>query len=112
VGGKTTTTGLKKIYGHSYKIRLHLLAELDKVRGWTVDYGDVKRLFEPVYDRLDHNQLDKIGGVESADIKHLLPWLYHQLSGIIPQLDRIDLYEKPGFGGQLCWGKEGPAIPD
>ena len=33
---------LQRLHGHSYLVRLHLTAPLDKVMGWTVDYGDVK----------------------------------------------------------------------
>ena len=46
----------RRLHGHSYLLRLHLSAPLDQVLGWTVDYGDVKALFKPVYERLDHHR--------------------------------------------------------
>lgn len=101
-----------QLHGHSYLIRLHLMAELDKVMGWTVDYGDVKQLFKPVYQQLDHHRLDRLDGLPDAEIKTLLYWIKSHIASALPQLDRIDLFEKPGLGGQLCWGKEGPALPD
>ncbi len=102
----------RQLHGHSYLIRLHLTAELDAVMGWTVDYGDVKALFKPVYEQLDHHRLDQLEGIEDADVTHLLYWIKNQMAHTLPQLDRIDLFETPGCGAILCWGEEGPALPD
>ena len=102
----------RKLHGHSYLIRLHLTAELDEVMGWTVDYGDVKALFKPIYKQLDHQRLDQLEGIEEADVTHLLYWIKDKMAAALPQLDRIDLFETPGCGAVLCWGEEGPALPD
>ncbi|WP_242445782.1 6-pyruvoyl trahydropterin synthase family protein [Chromatium okenii] len=48
--------GRRRLHGHSYLLRLLLSAPLDAVLGWTVDYGDVKTLFTPVYRQLDHHR--------------------------------------------------------
>lgn len=102
----------QQLLGHSYKIRLHLMADLDKVMGWTVDYGDVKSLFQPIYKQLDHQRLDQLEELEQADTQGLLYWIKKRISSQLPALDRIDLFEQPGYGAQICWGKEGPALPD
>lgn len=102
----------RQLHGHSYLIRLHLTAELDEVMGWTVDYGDVKALFKPIYKQLDHNQLDLLEGLQEADVTSLLYWIKDKMADALPQLDRIDLFETPGCGAVLCWGEEGPALPD
>ena len=102
----------RRLHGHSYLIRLHLTAKLDKVMGWTVDYGDVKSRFKPVYEQLDHHQLNLLDGLEDADVGNLLYWIKDKMADTLPQLDRIDLFETPGCGATLCWGEEGPALPD
>jgi len=102
----------RQLHGHSYLIRLHLTAALDEVMGWTVDYGDVKALFKPVYEQLDHHQLDLLDGIADADVTSLLYWIKDKMADSLPQLDRIDLFETPGCGAVLCWGEEGPALPD
>jgi len=112
ISGLDSTDKRARLHGHSYLIRLHLMAELDKVMGWTVDYGDVKQLFKPVYNQLDHYRLDILNGLPNAQVSELLYWIKSHIADALPQLDRIDLFEKPGLGGQLCWGKEGPALPD
>jgi len=101
----------RRLHGHSYLIRLHLTAPLDAVIGWTVDYGDVKALFEPVYRQLDHYRLDGLEGLADADPGAVSRWIRDRLQSHLPRLDRIDLYQTPGCGAMLCWGDEGPALP-
>jgi 6-pyruvoyltetrahydropterin/6-carboxytetrahydropterin synthase len=101
----------RRLHGHSYLLRLHLTAPLDQVLGWTVDYGDVKALFKPVYTQLDHHRLDGLPRLRDADAASLVLWMRDECAGAIPQLDRIDLYETPGCGVSLCWGELGPALP-
>lgn len=101
----------RSLHGHSYLVRLHLTAPLDQVLGWTVDYGDVKALFKPVYDRLDHHQLDELPGLSDADSASLVRWVRQACAASLPALDRIDLHETPDCGVSLCWGDLGPALP-
>ncbi|TVQ85468.1 MAG: 6-carboxytetrahydropterin synthase [Chromatiaceae bacterium] len=101
----------RRLHGHSYLLRLHLSAPLDRVLGWTIDYGDVKERFRPVYARLDHHLLNELPGLRDPDPGQLAQWIRDQIGGVLPQLDRIDLYETPGCGASLCWGDLGPALP-
>jgi len=101
----------RRLHGHSYRLKLHLSAPLDTVLGWTVDYGDVKRLFDPVYRILDHHCLDHLDGLAQPDAAGLARWLRVQTAPLIPQLDRIDLEERPGCGVVLSWGDEAPTLP-
>ncbi|MCG6942144.1 MAG: 6-carboxytetrahydropterin synthase [Thiohalocapsa sp.] len=103
--------GRRRLHGHSYVLRLHLSAELDDVLGWTVDYGDVKALFKPVYERLDHHRLDSLVGPAGADPAGLARWIRTQAAADLPWLGRIDLQQTPGCGAVLCWGELGPALP-
>ncbi|MFD2113558.1 6-carboxytetrahydropterin synthase [Thiorhodococcus fuscus] len=101
----------RRLHGHSYLLRLHLTAPLDTVLGWTVDYGDVKRLFNPVYRQLDHHRLDGLLHLSAADSGSVALWIRETVAGVLPQMDRIDLHETPGCGASLCWGELGPALP-
>jgi len=101
----------RQLHGHSYLLRLHLTAELDPVLCWTVDYGDVKELFKPVYQALDHHLLDELDGLEDSDPASILHWIRSQAADKLPQLDRIDLYQSPGCGAILSWGDDEPALP-
>ena len=100
-----------RLHGHSYISRLHLTAPIDEVMGWTVDYGDVKEVFKPIYKQLDHHNLATITGPESSSLASLAHWVKSRLSNTLSQLDRLDLYQTPGCGCALNWGKHSPALP-
>ncbi len=93
-----------RIHGHSYRLRLHLSAPLDAVLGWTIDFGDVKQIFAPVFERLDHHPLHELPGVAETGALGIARWARAQAGPALPQLDRIDLQESPGCGVRLSWG--------
>jgi 6-pyruvoyltetrahydropterin/6-carboxytetrahydropterin synthase len=99
------------LHGHSYLIRLHLTAPLDPVMCWTIDYGDVKEVFKPIYQQLDHHRLDQLPGIGRSDPEGVAKWIKAQISDTLPALDRIDLYQQPGCGVILNWGEHEPALP-
>lgn len=100
-----------KVHGHSYTLRLHLSAPLDDVMGWTMDFGDVKDIFSPVFLALDHRPLHELPGAADGDTASLAGWIRKQAENRLPQLDRIDLYESRGCGTVLYWGDDGPVLP-
>lgn len=101
----------RRLHGHTYTLRLHLNAPLDAVQGWTLDFGDVKEIFSPIFLRLDHQPLHELEGVEDNDTASLARWIKTQTVGELPQLDRIDLFETRGCGAILAWGDDEPALP-
>ena len=102
---------LRRLHGHTYTLRLHLQAPLDEVLGWVVDFGDVKRLFQPLFDRLDHRPLHEIEGLEQADTATLAAWVLAQARRELPALDRVDLLETPGCGAVVRRGEELAVLP-
>ena len=101
----------RRVHGHTYTLRLHLHAPLDRLMGWTIDYGDVKELFSPVFARLDHHPLHQLSDVGDNDALSLARWIRNETAPQLPQLDRIDLYETRGCGVILSWGERTPALP-
>jgi 6-pyruvoyltetrahydropterin/6-carboxytetrahydropterin synthase len=101
----------RRIHGHSYVLRLHLDAPLNEVLGWTIDFGDVKELFTPIFERIDHQPLYELPGLQDNDCASLAHWIRNEARASLPQLDRVDLYETRGCGAVLSWGKNGVALP-
>lgn len=100
----------RRIHGHTFTLRLHLSAPLDQVLGWTVDFGDVKAAFNPVFAMLDHQPLHELGGLADGDSASIARWIKAQTSGVLPQMDRIDLEENPGCGVILSWAESAPVF--
>ncbi len=95
----------RQLHGHSYLSRLHLTAPLDTVMGWTVDYGDVKEMFSPIYRQLDHHNLATLDGPANGNLAWIAQWVRQRLSNTLPQLDRIDLLQTPTCGCALSWSE-------
>jgi 6-pyruvoyltetrahydropterin/6-carboxytetrahydropterin synthase len=102
---------LRRLHGHTYTLRLHLSAPLDEVMGWTVDFGDVKTLFGPVFRELDHRPLHEMTGIDDADTGSLARWILQTARQQLPALDRVDLHETPGCGAIAFHGDAWPAMP-
>lgn len=101
----------RRIHGHTFTLRLHLDAPLDEVMGWTIDFGDVKEVFNPVFKKLDHHPLYELPQLSDNDTASLVYWIQEQSANQLPHLDRIDLYETRGCGVILSWGEAVPALP-
>jgi 6-pyruvoyltetrahydropterin/6-carboxytetrahydropterin synthase len=102
---------LRRIHGHTYVLRLHLSAPLDQVMGWAMDFGDVKELFTPIFDTLDHRPLHEIADLADCDTASLARWILDKARVELPPLDRVDLYETRGCGAIVTPQDEGPALP-
>ena len=92
-------------HGHSYQLQLQLAAPLDQLLGWTVDYGDVKQLFKPIYRQLDHQQLDQPPVSEDGDLATIAHWIGTQIEPQLPQFEQLDLLQSPTFGIRYARGK-------
>lgn len=100
----------RRLHGHSYIVRLHLTAPLDDLLGWTIDYGDVRESFSPVFRALDHRLVD-VATDSDGSLAAILHWMRVRLQDELPALDRIDLHATPSEGALLHWGDEAPALP-
>jgi 6-pyruvoyltetrahydropterin/6-carboxytetrahydropterin synthase len=101
----------RRIHGHTYTLRLHLSAPLDQVMGWTVDFGDVKEIFNPIFKSLDHQPLHEIPDLADCDTATIAAWILNKARAQLPQLDRVDLFETRGCGAIVSVGTDGPALP-
>ena len=99
------------IHGHTFLLRLHLNAPLDTVLGWTIDFGDVKAIFDPVFKTLDHRPLYEFNELADGDTASIAGWVYETTRKRLPQLARVDLFETEGCGSIAAQDIDGPALP-
>lgn len=95
---------LRQVHGHTYALRLHVCAPLDQVLGWTVDFGDVKAIFDPIYRALDHSPLFELDGMAACDAASIADWIFRSTHVKLPQLVQVDLYETQGCGASIAPG--------
>ena len=86
--------GPRGVFGHSYLVRLQAAGELDDELGWVLDFGDMKRLFEPAYRQLDHRHLDTVLG-RAATPAAIAGWIFDRLRPDLPALVGVDVEPTP-----------------
>jgi 6-pyruvoyltetrahydropterin/6-carboxytetrahydropterin synthase len=99
------------IHGHTFTLRLHLLAPLDPTLGWTTDFGDVKTAFAPLFEALDHMPLYESALFSDNDPASIASWVYRAALPLLPQVVRVDLFESAGGGSVVTSDIDGPALP-
>ena len=97
-------SGLRRLHGHTYTLRLHLSAPLDEWLGWAVDFGDVKAAFDPIFQRLDHQPIHEIADLADCDTASIAHWVLERARLQLPQVDRVDLEETAGCGTIVSTG--------
>jgi len=66
---------------------------IDPLTGWLIDFADMKRIVDPIVDRLDHYVLNDVAGLENPTSEVLAVWIWNQLAPSLPQLARVTIEE-------------------
>jgi 6-pyruvoyltetrahydropterin/6-carboxytetrahydropterin synthase len=82
-----------RLHGHSFRVELHLRGPLCQPENWVMDFADVKAVFKPIYDQLDHNYLNDINGLENPTSEQIAVWLYQKLKVLLPLLSKVVVHE-------------------
>lgn len=83
----------RRLHGHSFRFDVVVEGEVDRNKGYLVDYGDIKKATEPLVKQLDHYYLNEIEGLSNPTSEVLAYWLYHRLKPALPLLAGIIVYE-------------------
>lgn len=82
-----------RLHGHSFLVRIVVAGEPGETSGWVMDFSDIKSVFKPIYDRLDHHYLNDIEGLENPTSENLAIWIWNELKADLPELSRIEIKE-------------------
>ena len=84
-----------RVHGHSFKIILTLVGDLDPKIGWVIDYNDISERIKPLLQMIDHRVLNEVEGLENPTSELLAKWLYERALKVLPQLKRVTVAETP-----------------
>lgn len=87
-----------RLHGHSFRVELHVSGPVDPVFGWVCDFADLKAAFSPTLERLDHNYLNDIPGLENPTSEILAQWIWQNVSAALPALVRVVVRETCSSG--------------
>lgn len=93
-----------RMHGHSFRIEVHVSGEVGERSGWVMDFADLKRAFQPLFDQLDHRCLNDIEGLENPTSENLARWVWVRLDGELPGLSKVIVQETCN-AGCVYWGE-------
>ena len=82
-----------RLHGHSFRATLIVRGALVKDYDWVIDFAEMKSLFSPILDQLDHHYLNEISGLENPTSEVLAKWIYNRLLPTLPGLHQVVLSE-------------------
>lgn len=82
-----------RLHGHSFGIELRVRGALDPELGWVQDFADIKAIFKPIYEQLDHHYLNDIPGLENPTSERLAVWIWDRLKPQLPGLSAVVVQE-------------------
>jgi 6-pyruvoyltetrahydropterin/6-carboxytetrahydropterin synthase len=88
----------RHMHGHTYRLRVILSGTPDEFTGWLMDFAVLKQRVSAILDLIDHKTLNDITGLENPTCELLAAWLWNKITGELPLLTRIELYETPTSG--------------
>ena len=87
----------RAMHGHTYHLTVYVEGNLLEA-GWIIDFGELKKIMEPIINKVDHQLLNNIAGLENPTSELLAVWLWDQIKPILPTLKKIELKETPTSG--------------
>lgn len=82
-----------RLHGHSFRVAVHVRGPVDPELGWVVDFATIGAAFAPIHDRLDHNYLNEVEGLENPTSEVLARWIWRALEPRLPGLSKVVVRE-------------------
>ncbi|MES1157805.1 MAG: 6-carboxytetrahydropterin synthase QueD [Haliangium ochraceum] len=82
-----------RVHGHSYKVELFVTGEVDPATGWLIDFGVIDECWCALHDRLDHQYLNDVPGLENSTCETLAVYIWTSVAARIPQLSAVTVWE-------------------
>jgi 6-pyruvoyltetrahydropterin/6-carboxytetrahydropterin synthase len=83
----------RRLHGHSFEVDVVVAGEVDPVKGYLIDYSDIRDACEPVRSQLDHYHLNEIEGLENPTSEVLARWIWDRVKPKLPLLSKIVIRE-------------------
>jgi len=74
-------------------VRVYVAGEVGEATGWIMDFADIAKAFQPIFEQLDHNYLNEIPGLENPTSETLARWIWRELKPRLPGLSKVRIKE-------------------
>ncbi len=82
-----------RLHGHSWRGSIYVRGRVGERTGWIMDYAEIRRVFQPLYEQLDHHYLNEIEGLENPTSEVLARWIWTRLKPRLPGLSQVVVRE-------------------
>ena len=82
-----------RLHGHSFRVEVTVRGPVDARTGWLMDFAELKALFKPLEEQLDHRFLNEIPGLENSTSENIARWIWQRLKPQLAALDSITVHE-------------------
>jgi 6-pyruvoyltetrahydropterin/6-carboxytetrahydropterin synthase len=82
-----------RLHGHSFRVELAVAGPVNEDTGWFIDFQRLYDAWKPLSEKLDHNYLNEIPGLENPTSEILARWIWERIRGSLPQLARVTVHE-------------------
>ena len=83
----------RRLHGHSFQVEIAVAGECDSRLGWLLDYADISKAFQPLWEQLDHRYLNEIQGLENPTSEVLAKLIWDRLKPKLPVLATVTVAE-------------------
>ena len=89
----------RRLHGHSFRMEVNVLGEIDAKTGMVMDFGDIKAVVKPYIDMLDHWCLNDVAERENIALlrnptsENIAQWFFEELNDKLPGLYSIVVHE-------------------
>ena len=83
----------RRLHGHRYDITITLKGDIDPAKKWIMDFADVKEKVKPIIERLDHQFLNAIPGLENPTAEVISKYIFDQIKQTLPILFSVRVNE-------------------
>ncbi|HNQ90043.1 MAG TPA: 6-carboxytetrahydropterin synthase QueD [Verrucomicrobiota bacterium] len=82
-----------RLHGHSFHVEIVVSGECDPEMGWLMDYAEISRRFDPLWEQLDHRYLNEVPGLENPTSESIAHWIWDHLRPTLPLLSEVVVAE-------------------
>ncbi len=82
-----------RLHGHSFRVEIVCAGQIDPRTGWLIDFAEIKAVFSPLLEQLDHRYLNDIEGLENPTAENIARWIWVRLKPSLPVLTNVGVAE-------------------
>lgn len=83
----------RRMHGHSFMVEIVVEGEVAPEKGYLIDFGDIRKVIDPVQRELDHRVLNEIEGLANPTSEVLARWVWSRIKPALPILVEVIVHE-------------------